>query len=428
MRNPRRIYLVLAGTAIIGSLLWACCQAEGSLSDCIDATCRVRTAQAALGTGCAFERSGGYVWVLTCHHVVENQATVYCEFWRHGHKSNALRGEVVCRAPAVDAAVIVVPERLFGGVFPKTIPIANRSFVVRPGETLTSVGCAGGTWSTAWQGHALGYSGTDLYFRPVPANGRSGSAIFDAAGQHIVGLLKARTADKGIATSVQALYAGMQPAGLSAGDCQGGLCPRIFGGGRSIPDPGGGQGEHSPPWPGLSPAMPSVPSPSPSVPPSVTISIGDQLAPLVDALKGDSELRRQEVAALVEARKAEAAWYEFQLRQAQDAEHQKIIASIPGEAAEVIGHAVQGDWREAKDSALSEPMLDFGSNTLVWLLTGLLGIGGVFGLAIKFGVPLVIKKFGRMLRSDESTPADDVVEEIARRAAEKTNGTAKGRK
>ena len=80
--------------------------------------------------------------------------------------------------------------------------------MIRPGDAIISVGCASGAWATAWKGHALGTEGGDLHFVPAPANGRSGSAVFDAEGRRIVGIVRARAADgsDGVATSVQAVY------------------------------------------------------------------------------------------------------------------------------------------------------------------------------------------------------------------------------
>jgi hypothetical protein len=109
---------------------------------------------------------------------------------------------------SIDAAVIAIGESQFGGLLPPAIPLATRDYQVQPGQTLCSVGCAGGAWSTGWKGHALDYAGDDLRFVPAPASGRSGSALFDAEGERIVGVVRARTLDngQGIAVSVQSLY------------------------------------------------------------------------------------------------------------------------------------------------------------------------------------------------------------------------------
>jgi len=114
-------------------------------------------------------------------------------FWRQGHQSQPLAGQVIARSETADAAVITVAEAAFDGVLPCVIPIAPRDHAVSAGATLSSVGCANGTWSTGWKGHALGYNGGDLHFLPTPANGRSGSAVFDAEGKMIVAVLRART-------------------------------------------------------------------------------------------------------------------------------------------------------------------------------------------------------------------------------------------
>ncbi len=201
----KRFFLLLAAYCLLPT---AYCVA--SLTDAIDATCRV-TSGNARGTGCVFEISRGHAYVLTAAHVADGQ-TVQCEFWRDGHRSKPLRGEVLRRNPAdfVDSAIVAIDIAEFAGVLPKVIPMAPRDYVVQPGETITSVGCAKGAWSTGWKGHALDYSGSDLHFTPPPANGRSGSAIFNADATMIVGLLTARTGDdkQGIATSIQALYKG----------------------------------------------------------------------------------------------------------------------------------------------------------------------------------------------------------------------------
>ena len=74
-----------------------------------------------------------------------------------------------------------LPATVFDGVLPAVRSAWPRETTwFTPGETLRSVGCANGTWATGWTGHALGYDDDGLRFVPAPANGRSGSAIFDA--------------------------------------------------------------------------------------------------------------------------------------------------------------------------------------------------------------------------------------------------------
>lgn len=216
-KRPFR-WLPAGAGVLLATIAW-CNGAEGSLADCIDATCRITTAEGSRGTGCAFENSQGQVFVLTAAHVVGNRRTVQCEFWRHGHQSSPLPGEVIARSTSADAAVVCVPAGSFGGVLPACIPVAPRGYRLAEGQTVTSVGCANGAWATGWKGHALGYSGGSLCFTPTPADGRSGSALFDAGGEKIVGLIWGRSdrEQKGYAVTVENLYRALNFRKTAAG-------------------------------------------------------------------------------------------------------------------------------------------------------------------------------------------------------------------
>ena len=210
--NSNRPFHVCVTSIAILALATVAAPSPAGISDCHDATCRITARDGGRGTGCVFEISQGRVFVLTAAHLVGGHPTVDCEFWWRGYRSAPLPGRVISRSEPADAAIVAVAESQFGGILPKAVPLAPRDYVVRPGDTLASVGCAGGTWSTGWKGHALGYRGADLHFTPTPADGRSGSAIFDADGRQIVGLLRARTTNnsEGIATSLQDLYRAFQ--------------------------------------------------------------------------------------------------------------------------------------------------------------------------------------------------------------------------
>jgi hypothetical protein len=251
--------LVIALGIILAIVSALCGTAKAAMTDCIDATCRITAADGGVGSGCVFEIGDGRVFVLTAAHVVGNDTAVRCEFWRQGHQSRAISGQVIARSEAADAAVVAVPEAAFEGILPGVVPFAPRDFAVPAGATLSSVGCANGSWSTGWKGHALGYSDGDLHFVPTPANGRSGSAIFDADGKIIVAVLRARTANdsEGIATPVKTIYdafttktqskpewresACETPAQCPGGTCPGGSCP-----GGVCPMQGGSQPSPAP--------------------------------------------------------------------------------------------------------------------------------------------------------------------------------------
>ena len=226
-----------------------------TLSDCLDATCRISTSKGALGTGCCFHRASDRFFVLTAAHVVESTTKVDCEFWRRGHLSSPIQGTVFWRSPVSDLAIIAVAKQAFGGVFPAIVPLADSGKRLRSGDTIYSVGCANGSWPTAWKGHFLGYEQGDVVFRPPPASGRSGSAVFDSQCQRIVAIVRARSDQRGvgIATSV------CPPPGmdkrteteLATQHCPDGSCelPRPFS--NLLPNDGWRASPSQPAWPTL---------------------------------------------------------------------------------------------------------------------------------------------------------------------------------
>lgn len=212
------VYWIAATIVVLAAMFWSVSISRGAIADCMDATCRITVPGGGRGTGCVFEINHELVYVLTAGHVVGEAQNVQCEFWRQGHQSQPLAGRVTARSVQADAAVVAVAQSAFGGALPAAVPLAPRDYVIRPGETLTSVGCANGGWSTGWKGHALKQDADELRFVPTPANGRSGSAIFDAEGQHILAIVRARTMDdaEGIATPVAAIYRAFD---VGHGDC-----------------------------------------------------------------------------------------------------------------------------------------------------------------------------------------------------------------
>jgi hypothetical protein len=266
MSRVRAVWFLVMGLVIMLLALLLGAVAHASVEQCIDATCRITTPDGSRGSGCVFEISQGQVYVLTAAHVVDKYSEVACEFWQQGHQSSPFRGVVVARVEQsdTDAAILAVESSQFGGRLPVVIPMASKGTVIKAGDTITSVGCANGAWSTGWKGHVLGYRNTDLMFTPAPMNGRSGSAVFDADGTHIVGLIRARTLDDstGIATSLPVLYRNLGqateqksqcgPSGCSGSSgCPGGICPIR----KPQPQPQPQVG----PWPTLPiPAVPPV--------------------------------------------------------------------------------------------------------------------------------------------------------------------------
>jgi hypothetical protein len=315
-----------AATAVAAGLaLWTAGISQGALSDCVDAACRITAPDGSRGTGCVFEIQHGVVYVLTAAHVVGQSPTVECEFWCQGHQSQPLAGRVTARSAAADAAIIALPDAAFAGRLPAAIPLAPRNCTLRPGQPLASVGCANGGWSTAWKGHLLDCRDDELRFVPVPANGRSGSALCDGDGQQIIGLVRARTGDDsaGIATPLTTIYRAFDsPARTAAGPQRGAPpqpvqcgpygCPA----GGATPSPGPGEYHLLPfrqnlerqidglknsggPWPTLPSPPAAAPQPAPAVcpqgaDPATVQALGD-LGRAVQRNAGDIQQLHDEI-------------------------------------------------------------------------------------------------------------------------------------
>lgn len=452
-----------AGVWVV-AMTWAAAGRGGAteLDRAIDATCRITSSDGGRGSGCAFETSGGQVYVLTAGHVVSGGDAVQCEFWRAGHQSAPLPGRVVLRAQGgVDAAVVAVPETAFAGKLPPVVRVAPRGQTFAQGQTLTSVGCANGAWATGWKGHALGYSGSDLCFLPAPAQGRSGSALFDAEGRQIVGIVRARTVENpmGLAVSLEALYAGLGravaersaqcgPGACGPGACGPGLGNRLWPRGGGL---GSGPGASPAPGPG-GPAWPTLPAPTPapdlsetnrrldyiaglleqlrktepSVPPPLLPAAPPQAAPARPEAEARLETveqhTRQNGTALAEVKQEQG-----KLREGLGQLHgvvqqlagdvttlperiQNRIDKVRAEGAEGARQVAQAYARDLLQEKLADGTLGW---SLGKLLGAALGLSGPLALAVGGGLWAVSRRMGAKLDSGEPLWASQLVGRLA---------------
>jgi len=211
MNNSRisRRYVFPLAMLLLFFLFGVCSFAdEGGLERCLDATCRVR-AGGSVGSGCVFASSRTHLFVLTAAHVLENASQVECEFWQNGQALRRHAANVALQDTQEDVAVLALTRLPFGEQPPTIIPLAASDEAAKPETTLLSVGCANGAWATAWQGRIITRQQDAIRFLPPPAEGRSGSAIFDAEGKNILGIILARgetsTTSVGIARSAEAI-------------------------------------------------------------------------------------------------------------------------------------------------------------------------------------------------------------------------------
>ncbi len=340
--------------------------------DLADSTCRVVAdfgAKRGMGSGCCFAVDGRLVGILTNAHVVTSDSgqtarRVTCEFWSAGHLSRRLVATVVGvrRDATVDAAVLTIPLAAFGGRPPKAIPL-DPTAVIRPGETLYSAGCPNGSWATAWKGHALRTTGSTVYFLPVPADGRSGSAIVRGTGDdaRIVALLYARRLDEseGVACTAASLFRPTQYM-IPDPDCPEGRCQnrqfQLFG--RQYGAEPDAQGNPFPtnPYPtlpGMTPMNPAPGAPG-SVGPSVDPAVNSRLTALEAKVIAGEELVRK--LGLLEADTASIEAIAETLTDSMDATEADIddleaLEAITSEQMGIVADAIeaQDEKQEAQD-------------------------------------------------------------------------------
>ena len=195
--------------------------AVASLHECYDATCRVHVSGHA-GTGCIFAADDTHYYVLTNAHVTRQGDKPRLVFVMRGAE-RSVDAETVWHSYAAieqgyhrDIAVMKIPRAAFGDYTPSVIPLAEESFSLVENEEIASAGCPGGRWITAWKGQATSLTADAFNFVPPPMGGRSGSAIFDADGTKIVGLLAWGGGGEGIAQTIGEIYRAMrgEPAKL----------------------------------------------------------------------------------------------------------------------------------------------------------------------------------------------------------------------
>ena len=193
--------------SLIRALLLALClttSASADLPTCFDAVCRVSNGPA-VGSGCCYDYDGSTYYVLTNWHVAGGVGQrVQVEFYRRGYQSPKIAGQVVrsqhVEQQHIDVAVIAIRgAALPNGIAPAVVPLADRSRDVQPGELVYTIGASGGSWPTAFKGHIVrGRSAQAFTVRPAAADGRSGSPIFNADADEIIGLIAWRDDSNGV--------------------------------------------------------------------------------------------------------------------------------------------------------------------------------------------------------------------------------------
>ena len=167
------------------------------------ATVRIFARDGSLGSGSVYSKTDSEVLILTNAHVAGgNRASVKVEFWYQGRLSKKVPGVVVksllSNRTDHDYAVVSIKAEDLGSYFDVLTPIPLAEAAFNPDfSKLFSAGCPQGTWQTHWIGHGTENLGQQaVKFVPMPANGRSGSAIYQVlenGGIVQVGVITYRT-------------------------------------------------------------------------------------------------------------------------------------------------------------------------------------------------------------------------------------------
>lgn len=160
------------------------------------ASCRIFAGNAR-GSGVIFDADAVNYRVLTDAHVVGRRGNrVDLEFEHSGYRSRPIAGRVVrshiARTASIDLAIVELPRSSFPGPMP-VVPLAEGD--AKDGETVLTCGAQGGAAVSLQRGHVVRQTSGLIYYKPEALPGRSGSPLFNAAGDRVVGCVAWRTGD-----------------------------------------------------------------------------------------------------------------------------------------------------------------------------------------------------------------------------------------
>ena len=175
------------------ALVAHCLVAQAAWRDAYEATVRVERPGAA-GSGVVFHADERFIWVLTNAHVTGRYGRVRVVPFQRGVQLRSVRGVVTLRRydQWTDAAVVRVARSAWPGQV-RMVPLSLE--LPRSGQEIITVGCPAADWPSLWHGRVREVRWPHFAFFPGRAgsadmmSGRSGSAICDAAGTRVLGLL-----------------------------------------------------------------------------------------------------------------------------------------------------------------------------------------------------------------------------------------------
>jgi hypothetical protein len=183
--------------------------AFGTFDEALDSTCLIKTDNN-YGTGVVYAEDANYFYICSAGHVLRNNGiqdkTAKIGFFCEGRRSQLVDSEVLWTEykanTSDDLGVIRLKKELVKGLPIKVIPFDSERDPISVDSSITSWGCANGSWVTGWSGRVTSSNNNYIYFNPNPAVGRSGSPIFNKDSSKIVGIIVMQSTSGGIAVPV----------------------------------------------------------------------------------------------------------------------------------------------------------------------------------------------------------------------------------
>lgn len=178
-------------TAWTLACLLICSTAAADWPEVVHATARIITP--GTGTAVVYAADQEHLWLLTAGHCTAHTDTVLVEFFRDGKPMPRVTGRVVYaidESREQDVGIVRVAAKDLGGYRPPAIPLGDPEQDPALDQQVVTCGCSDGAWPTLFLGHVDEIESDRMFnIRPSVLPGRSGSGVFDAAGERILGIL-----------------------------------------------------------------------------------------------------------------------------------------------------------------------------------------------------------------------------------------------
>lgn len=200
---------ILISLLIVLFLAGSCFAETDQIKDIFNSVVKVQDGQT-FGSGNCINQDDKFIYLITNHHVagdVGNKVNAY--FYRDGHQSSAIGGEVIWTAylknEPVDISVFKIPKASLGGWMPTIVNFEYNDTPLKEGDACLTIGCPSAKWPEAQRGHITKSSNGVYYITPNVIGGQSGSVLFNKDGSKAIGLIAWSSEGFGKAMNAQTL-------------------------------------------------------------------------------------------------------------------------------------------------------------------------------------------------------------------------------